>query len=698
MDEKKRASISKFLEPRSIAIIGASESEKSSYGRNCVRNLYENDWDGELYFVNPKCETIRGEKCYATIADIGHPVDVAIVIVNARFVEEVVKQCAECGVGACLIITAGFGEVDKVNGKAAEERMRKIAEESGMRIIGANTNGAANVKRHIWMTCDNNLNTSLMVKGLGYNRCAWVSQSGATGFGAFLNVAVDRNLLPKYIVTTGNETDLCVCDFVEYLLDDEEIDSIAVLSEGVKDGEQYLHMVDKARVLGKKLIFMKIGESAVGNRAAMSHTASMTGDMAVFNAMVKQYGAIKAENYSEMIEYTKITHEPYLLKGRNLCAVSSSGGVAGFLGDQLGKNGFSVPEFSEETQKYIDQFLKGFGSPRNPLDLTSHTYRSTTADILKYVEEHEPIDGFVFGIYSSPEGVELLLKAARNLKKPCYFVWIGSTQLKGLPILRESGFPVSFSIPQTAKMLSAVVQSSEVSHAMHILHQAEQNDFSGVTGYIDEVSAKAYLQKQGISIPQRYLATSESSCNSVGFDGPYVMKVVSPTILHKSDVGGVALNLKNAEELKAAYAQIMTAIASYHLDNEVRGVVVEKMCEDGLDVMLGIRKDPQLGHVLVLGLGGIYTELFKMVSIRLVPLTRNDVENMLDEIPGVHELLSGYRGQTGFDRKALIDTVCSIADWVATNRKQIELLEINPLRVMPNKGGVQALDCVMKLS
>ena len=695
MDEKKRASISKFLEPKSIAIIGASESEKSSYGRNCVRNLYENDWDGELYFVNPKCETIRGEKCYATVADIGHPVDVAIVIVNARFVEDVVRQCADCGVGACLIITAGFGEVDKVNGKAAEERMRKIAEESGMRIIGANTNGAANVKRHIWMTCDNNLNTSLMVKGLGYNRCAWVSQSGATGFGAFLNVAVDRNLLPKYIVTTGNETDLGVCDFVEYLLDDEEIDSIAVLSEGVKDGEQYLHMVDKARMLGKKLIFMKIGESAVGNRAAMSHTASMTGDMEVFNAMVKQYGAIIAGTYSEMIEYTKITHEPFLLKGRNLCAVSSSGGVAGFLGDQLGKNGFLVPEFSRETQEYIDQFLKGFGSPRNPLDLTSHTYRSTTADILKYVEEHEPIDGFVFGIYSSPEGVELLLQAARNLTKPCYFVWIGSTQIKGLPVLRESEFPVSFSIPQTAKMLAEVVRSNEVSRIPCTLSQAGQIDFGETVGYIDEVSAKEYLEKQGIPVPQRCLVVSEDGCDSVGFDGPYAMKVVSPTILHKSDVGGVVLKLQNKKELKESYTKIMSA--TQHLDDEIKGVVIEKMCENGLDMMLGIRKDPQLGHVLVLGLGGIYTELFKMVSIRLIPLTRNDVETMLDEIPGVQELLSGYRGQAGYDREALIDAVCSIADLVAVNHNQIELLEINPLRVMPNKNGVQALDCVMKL-
>jgi len=688
----KTESISRFLNPRSIAVIGATN--KPGYGQRFLANIINNSYQGKLFPVNPKYDDILGYKCYPSVSSIDEPVDLAVVIVKAEFVEQIVEECAACHTGACLIITAGFSEFDKVNGKAIELRMKKIAESSGMRIIGPNTIGSANIQLNLWINSIGDIDAGK----ISFGNAAIISQSGAAGFGPLLNVAVDRNIALKYIVTTGNEADLDLCDFIDYMLDDDDIHSIGILIEGIKDGARFISLLSKAQRLGKKLILMKLGESAVGARAALSHTASMTGDMAVFNALVKQYGAIKAADYDEMVEYTKITREPFKLKGNTLCVISHSGGISGFLGDILGKYGFHIPLFSEDTQKKIDQYLKGFGSPRNPLDLTTQMSKPSLIEIMRIVKENEKVDGYVFATHNSAEYIELLVEAISQLDKPYYLIWTGSLYSDGLEIARKNAIPLSFSISKFAKMLQNAYLSDQkkpVSSNEQKVYSADLSKYPA--GYLDEPASKAIAASIGLSIPESVVITDwdEFEQSNIELHGSYVMKIISNTIIHKSDVGGVILNLRTKQQIKDAYFNIMQNTKSKA--DQIHGVLLEKMCPEGLDIMLGVRVDPQFGPVLLAGLGGIYTELFKMVSIRIMPVSIKEIEDMLDEIPGLSKLLAGYRGSPSYDRKSLVEAISKISRFAKENEKHLELIESNPIRVLPENSGTRLLDCVIKI-
>ena len=694
-DKKKRESINKFLNPNSIAVIGATENP--GYGLNFMNNFLVVPYKGELYPVNPKYETVCGHKCYPSVTAIGKPVDLAVVIVNARFVEETVKECAAVGVGACLIISAGFSELDKVHGKENELRLRKIALESGMRLVGPNTLGAANVKLNLWMHSTGG--GVLDVSNFPFEHAAIISQSGAAGFGPLFSTAMDRGVGIKYIVTTGNEADLDICDFIEFMLDDDEVRSIAVLIEGIKDGQRFLELARKAFKAQKKLILLKLGESAVGERAALGHTASLTGDMVVFNAMVKQYGMIKANDYDELIEYTRITRKPFQLTGKRLCAVSHSGGISGFLGDQLNKNGFEVPLFSETTQNAINEHLKGFGSPRNPLDLTSPMSRPCFTDMIKAVVENEDVDGYVFAThYYTSDKVQLLLDVISQLKgKPYYLIWTASLYYDGLKAVRANKIPLSFSTEKLTRMLWNSYSANLLKSVPELTAPNPSPVLSACKGgYMDEMSAKSLIASVGLSVPESAVIKNDADPDKVqiGFDGPYVLKILSDTIMHKTDVGGVMLNVQ-PQDLAGSCRSIREKTQGVR--DQIKGIMVEKMCPEGLDMIIGVRRDAQFGPVLVVGLGGIYTELFKLTSCRLLPVTRPDVEQMLDEITGLSQLLAGYRGQTPYDRKSLVDAIMCISGFITDNRELVELCEINPMRVMPNEGGVKVLDCVIKI-
>ncbi len=694
--QTKWDSINKFLNPRSIAVIGATENP--GYALSFMNNFLVVPYAGELYPVNPKYTTVCGYQCYPSVGAIGKPVDLAIIIVNARYVVETVKDCAAAGVGACLIISAGFSELDKVNGKANELLLRNIARESGMRLVGPNTIGSANIKLNLWM---HGTGGGVMdVSGFSFGQAAIISQSGAAGFGPLVNTAKDRGIGLKYLVTTGNEADLEICDFIDFMLDDDEVQSIAVLIEGIKDGDYFLQLARKAHAAGKRLILMKLGESPVGERAAQGHTASLTGDMVVFNAMVKQYGLIKAEDYDELIEYTRITREPFQIKGKRVCAISHSGGIGGFLGDQLSKNGFDIPVFSQTTQEAINEHLKGFGSPRNPLDLTSPMSRPCFSDMMRAVAEHEDIDGYVIAThYYTPDKVKLLVDAVAELQgKPYYLIWTGSLYFSALDEVRAHHIPLSFSINKFARMLWNSYRAHQVKAIPEFTPPRPSPELlNHKAGYLDEASAKAWAASFGLPAPERLVIASDTDGEQArpSFDGPYAVKILSDTIIHKTDIGGVVLNVQSPADIPECCRRIRENTAS--VQDQIQGIVVEKMCGEGIDFILGVRRDAQFGPVLVVGLGGIYTELFKMTACRLLPVTRDDAEHMLDEIPGVNKLLAGYRGQPAYDRHSLVEAILRVSQLVTDNRDYLDLFEINPLRVLPDKGGVQVLDCVIKI-
>ena len=684
-------SIRRLLNPQSVAIIGANE--KPGYGGRLMRNAIARTYKGEIFPVTPSHDAVFGYKAYPSISAIGKPVDLAIVIVKAPLVVETVRECAACGTGGVLIITAGFREADKVNGPIWEAQLREIGRTTGMRIVGPNCLGLANTELDLWACAMSTLPTVPIHSG----RAALVSQSGATGFGPLVCASMDRNIGCKYVITTGNETDLTMCDYIEYLIDDNGIDSIGVLIEGLKEVTRFAELAKRAWTKGKTIVALKMGESEVGSRAAASHTASLTGSMEVFNALAKQCGVLKAQDYDELLELMKITSMPKKLKGKRMAVFAGSGGISGFLGDLLAKNGFEIPVVSQETQDEINFYLKGFGSPRNPMDLTMHMRQPYLVDILKSIENHNDIDGYAIATNGSVEAMTNVVNAGNAIDKPVYFLWMGNLDdHKGLDVIREAKWHIGFSIEKFARMLAKVAdRHCDVDCESELTAAAEETD---AHGFLNEVEAKALISRHGVAVPANVFGEAGGfDVEKLDFsDGrKYVGKVVSRNILHKSDIGGVVVGVKSADQAEAACEKLIAA--GERSGEKLEGIVFEEMAKDGLDVVVGIRKDAAFGPVLMVGLGGIYTELFKMVSIRVLPVSENEIDRMLDEIPGLSKMMSGYRGQPVMDRAALVKTIKALADLASHNSDKFKLLEINPLRVFEEGKGVCALDCVIEL-
>lgn len=684
-------SIRRLLNPQSVAIIGAND--KNSYGGRTMRNATSRTYAGKIFPVNPSRDEVMGYKCYPSISAIGEPIDLAIVIVKAPYVVQTVQECADIGVGGVLIITAGFREADKVNGPIWEAQLREISAKTGMRIVGPNCLGLANTELDLWACALSTLPHVPIASG----RCALISQSGATGFGPLLCTAMDRKVGCKYVITTGNETDLTMCDYIEYMIEDDDIDSIGVLIEGIKEVDRFKALARRAWAKGKSLIALKMGESEVGSRAAASHTASLTGSMEVFNALARQTGVIKAQDYDELIELMKLTSMPKKLKGRRMAAFAGSGGISGFLGDLLAKNGFEIPVVTQETQDEINVYLKGFGSPRNPMDLTMHMRQPYLVDILKSIETHNEIDGYAIATNGSVEAMTNVVNAGNAIDKPVYFIWMGNMDdHAGLDVIRNAGWPISFSIQKFTGILKKVAERYCDEEAD--VSAAGQLPESCAAGFLNEVEAKDLVAQYGVSVPARVTAEAgAAAAEGLDFSGGkrYVGKVVSRDILHKSDIGGVVVGV--ADEAKAAEACAKLNAAGERSGKTLEGLMFEEMASDGLDVVVGIRRDEAFGPVLMVGLGGIYTELFKMVSIRTLPVSESEVDRMLDEIPGISKMMGGYRGQPVMDRLALVKTIKALADLAAANADRVKLLEINPLRVFEEGKGVCALDCVIEL-
>lgn len=687
----KKESIKKLLNPKSVAVIGAND--KNSYAGRFIRNIQNNGYKGILYGVNPKRDEVLGIQCYGSIKDVPEKIDLAVVIINARYVEDVVKECVDADVGSILIITAGFSEVDNTIGKEKERNIKKIASEKGIRVLGPNCIGFANVLNNFWGCTI----STLGIDPLNSGNAALVSQSGAAGFGSLLTSAKDRNIGFKYIVTTGNEADLGVIEIVDIMLDDEDIKSIAMLIEGIKDIDNFIKIIKKAKKKDKSLSVLKIGESEVGSRAAASHTASMTGDIEVFNSLIRQYGILKADDYNELVELVKMTQMKHQLKGKRFAVVSHSGGLSSFSGDQLGKYNLEVPEFRETTKNEINKYLNNFGSPSNPLDLTaSHMRSEVLFKVIDIVERNEKIDAYLFVTCGSTKQMKNPIKVAQNLNKPVYFIWSSSFYDEGLSALKDTEIPVSFSISTFAKLAERVYTANNKKiEEDEYFEKFKDIEFEVSGKYLDENESKMILKNQDIRVPESKVIKDLSDLKEVKFPNIYVMKILSEKIIHKSDIGGVKLNIKDKNDLYTAFNDLNKVNDRYK--DEINGFYLEEMSKDGLDIVLGTREDKQFGWIVMLGIGGITTELFKLSTIRLLPLGKNEINEMIDEILGLKEILAGYRGEKAYDREALIDAIYKLAGLVYKNRNKLELVEINPLRVMNKDEGVIALDCVIKL-
>ncbi|MFD0696724.1 acetate--CoA ligase family protein [Paenibacillus sp. GCM10027628] len=697
----------RMLNPTSIAVVGASE--KMNYGGRLMKNLLQQGYNGQIFPVNPASKAIFGIPCYASLNEIDADIDLAVLIVKAEAIESLLTQCEALQVGSVLIISAGFREQGTEEGAQRERMLTAWSHRTGIPICGPNCLGIGSSASQMWANSASSIGESKLPGG----SVGLISHSGATAFGPLLNRAKDYGVGYRYIVSTGNEASVSMTQFADFMLDDPDVLAVGLFIEGIKDGKAFAKLADKALRLGKPIITLKIGESAVGQKAAVSHTASMTGDQQVFEAFCRQKGIAYARDYDEFVAMVKCCTYSKPLTGSRFAVLSHSGGIGGFVGDKLGAAGLHVPQLQPETIAKIDTLLTGFGTANNPLDLSGTMQTEQLMEIHAALVSETQLDGFIYATHGKSPLVGRLDALDRLSARPLYWLWTGSLEDPVLQEVKKLPVPLFFNPNQLAftimKLQSfyersrdvvsriTAIASSKVSAVETPLRSLAQQSGSRT---LTELEGKQVLQSIGISVPDHYYLPVNGELSSflqaVPFDGEsYAAKLVSRTITHKSDSGGVALSLKSAEQVKAFFERRI--LQSTEDAAAVEGMLLEKMVGEKVELILGSTDDPQFGPVIMIGLGGVLTELFQLVTWRVAPIDKTEAARMLAEIKGLVTYLQGFRHMPEMDMDDLLQTLEIFSHWVYDQQDLLESVEINPLAVLPRGQGVKALDCVITL-
>lgn len=694
-----------FFNPQSIAIIGASNNPAKPGGRP-LSALLSKGFTGKLYPVNPAHTEINGIKCYPSLLDIPGPVDLAIISIVADKVYHALEECAAKGVKAAVIFSSGFAETGP-EGLAEQQRIAEMSRKTGLRILGPNCLGLVNTMNGVMASFAYIVDLPpVEPRMLGF-----VSQSGA--FGSVIYAAsLDKGVGFNYFISVGNEADLEFTDFLQYMIHDPNTRLAGGYLEGAKNGDKLRRVAEDALEKEKPVLIMKVGRSSSGSRAAASHTGSMAGSDIIYDAFFRQTGIIRIDNFTDLIAFTPLFQTGKLPRGRNTAIISTSGGAGVVLTDLCESVGLNVVPLGEETRKKMDSVLPFFASSRNPVDLTAAflTEPTITSVVLRALCEDPDIDIIIgslnFPLPADHPVVGEIIDICSNTDK---LVLISPFRFPGAPMdlplleFKRAGIPVIFETMDAIKAISNLVtykenlkkRTLERYRATRRSQSKPDLDYllkSGQT--LGESQAKEVLEKYGIPVTRQALAATpeEAVARARGIGYPVALKIDSPDIPHKTEAGGLKLSLESDDQVSSSFEEIIRNVKLFQPDARINGVSVQEMLPQGVEVIIGVTRDPVFGPTIMFGLGGIFVEVLKDVSFRIAPLSPGDARDMIDEIKGA-ALLKGVRGKPPVDVDAIADVILRISDLVTDYRDRIEELDINPLIVYPK--GVKAADAML---
>lgn len=689
--------LSKLLHPESIAIVGASENLDSISGRP-LKLLRRFGYGGRIYPVNPKYEGIDGLASYPDLKSLPEVPDVALIGVRAGIVPGIIGQCTDLGVPYAVIFSSGFAESEDHGG---QEKLMAAVRKGPTRILGPNCQGLVNFVSRVPLSFSASLDTDRRPGG----HVAYVSQSGAFGFASFA-MAAERGVGFRYVVTTGNQADLDVVDFGEAFADDPEVRLLVLYLEGIRDGGRLVGLLRKADHRGLPVAVLKVGGSPTGREAAKSHTAAVTGDREVWETVLRQYGAIKIGDVEDIVDLGKVFGVLPKADGNRLGILTTSGGAGIIMADRAWENGLEVPELSADIRDRIEKFIPAFGSSRNPVDLTAQVINEPQgfSECVRTVLESPETDMavVVLSMITGASGeklVEDLVRISAAAEKPLAVCWLIDEEHGGefLSRLKEAGIALFQSPRRCAWALSRLVAAGKPSCCVECApHPGGTNQVLDLLPETPtEYDAKRLLSEYGVSVTRERLcgslAEALGAAEEIGY--PVALKVMSPDIIHKTEAGIVSLNLKSDEELRNAYGRLLEKADKAVPNAGIQGVLIQEMVSGGIECMIGVKRDPLFGPVVVAGLGGIYVEILQDLSLRHAPVDRNTALAMLKELKG-YPLLTGARGQAELDVGALADTIAKISA-LACNEDNLQELDVNPLFVFGQGKGVKAVDAVV---
>ena len=688
--ESSRDTLDTLFNPRSIAVIGASQ-DPDKLGYILLKNVIDYKFQGKVYPVNPKTDKILGHKVYPKISSIPEKVDLALLSIPSHLVLPVVEECSECSVRSLVILSSGFREAG-ANGEKIQERIRKICRSTGMRALGPNCMGIYNLSA--------NLNGTYFwelprIQG----NISFISQSGAYG-GILFNEIRQRQIGISKFVSIGNMVDINQADILRYLSTDEDTRTIALFIEDIRNGQEFIAAASEVSRL-KPIVVFKAGRSEAGTRAAKSHTGAMAGSYQVYEAAFKQSGVISALNTEEFFDVTMALSSWHgcLPKNNKLAVLTISGGPSVTASDTCEEIGLRVPKFSEKTREQIKEYIPFFGADSNPVDMTPQMDPDNYEACVETVFSLPEIGGAIainVGL-DRKEFASAFVKASKKHAKPVVSFTIDTPDLS--KIFNQNSIPIYPTPERSVHAYKGLVKYRTYSErkrskdteqkTLKISIRLEQLSQEGKKTLTEHESAKV-LQEYGIPVCRESVAENMEEAmmkaKSIGF--PVVLKIHSQDILHKSETGGVFVDLKDERELEDAWQEILKRFGP------ASEILIQEYVPPGVELIIGGKTDPIFGPTVLLGLGGVFTEVLKDISLRICPLDKREALEMIQELKGYH-ILKGYRGKAKCDLGAIANVLLNVSDLLLSNNR-LQELDINPL-IVHEKRAV-AVDALMVLA
>ncbi len=697
-------SLDALFDPESVAVIGASHT-KGKVGHILASNILKSDYDGDVYLVNPKGGEILGEKVYEDISDLPDGIDLTCIVIPAKYVEDAVRQCGEKDFKHLIIISSGFSEIGNTE---MERGVVKEAEKHGMRVLGPNVFGIYSAKA--------DLNATFGPEKIKKGKIALISQSGALGI-AMIGKTAEQYLGLSTIVSVGNKSDIDDMDLLDYLSEDEQSEVIMIYMEGLPNGREFLKKVEEMPP-EKAIVVIKAGRSEKGATAVASHTGSLAGSDKIFSAAFDQAGICRAQNLRQAFDWSRVFASNELPERENTVVITNGGGIGVLSADAAEIYGVNLLDDQTFLKEKFQDAIPSFGSTKNPIDLTGQAGREEYKRAMEAALESDEI-GSVVGLYCET-GVTDPMETAKALKemfhkykdkKPMVFTFTGGDFVdECVEWLRKNKVPAFTDTYEAMSAMGALFRRKEYLERKKEKEDMEEPDIDmdRIQKVVDRVRSqnrlnllesegREIMDAAGVSMAKGRVVNSLEECvaaaEEIGY--PVVLKVVSEDIIHKTDAGGLALDLENEKEVVDAYQAIYSSCKSKYPNARIRGISVAEMLEGGEETIVGGTTDPSFGPVVMFGLGGVYVEILKDVQFRVAPISKREASRMMGKINSF-PVLVGARGQKRKDLNALADVIYRVS-FLMDKIEDISEIDLNPIKAFDQGKGCKAVDVAITL-